>query len=629
MTDIEEFIPPKPLNFIDNPDAITALIDEMLKVNINTVAEMRTFLKKMRQTKKFYFPNTKILYMYRVLCQNKKYKYDKKYEALLRSKKNRSLSGVIVIAVFTSPYPKNGDKIEKFSCEYDCHYCPNEPDQPRSYLLKEPGVQRANRNGFDCVRQFTDRANAYIVNGHPVDKIELLVLGGTWSSYPSDYQEEFIRDIYYSANTFYDKDKKTTPQERRSLEYERDFNETAKCKIIGLTLETRPDRINKRELIRFRRFGVTRVQIGIQHTNDRILQRINRGCNNADAIKAIKLLKDSGFKIDIHLMPDLPRPLKEGIDPNKTQFTIDDIDTEVDMSEWDRAMFMEVITNPDLQADQWKIYPCETVPWTRIKDEFDRGVYRPYGSPSAKLESGNEGTQLRGETNKLFELLIDVKTLVPEWIRLNRVIRDIPTTYITGGVKCSNMRQFLQEEMTKRNLRCKCIRCREVKNRKVNFNDTVLVERVYEASGGTEYFLSFENKDKKILLGFLRLRLTPNAGMGNGRAIFKELKNAALIRELHVYGQVVKVGDTNAKTQHLGFGKRLMKRAEEIAFKNGYKKIAVISGEGVKGYYKKQGYKTKKFYMLKKLKAPLLYYKSILWLIITLVILYLMFGSSN
>ncbi|RLN06766.1 hypothetical protein BBJ28_00015530 [Nothophytophthora sp. Chile5] len=477
-------------------------------------------------------------------------------ERLLVKKAQKSQSGVLVVTVLTSPYPTVGGKKQRFSCQWNCYYCPNEPDQPRSYLHDEPSVLRANRNDFDPVLQFCDRCVTLAMNGHPVDKIELLVLGGTWASYPVEYQETFVRDLFYAANTFFNK----TARDRRSLEEEKLENETAAVKIIGITLETRPDCITPEELRRFRRYGCTRVQLGIQHTDDAILTKINRGCTTADAVHALKLLRDCCYKTDIHLMPNLP-----GSDPEK-----------------DRAMFEYVLHSPDLQADQWKIYPCEITPWTVIKKWYDEGKYVPYAD------------------DKLIELLMDVKAEVHPWIRLNRVIRDIPSQYILGGMDEPNLRQVIGKKMAARGTPCQCIRCREVKTDDVAIASAECVVRKYLANEGDEYFISFETPDRTKICGFARLRLSESAGGG----VFPELEGAALIRELHVYGQLVaalgksKKGSAAASAnetetshaQHTGFGTQLMMKAEEIARANGYKKVAVIAGVGVRNFYRRLGF---------------------------------------
>lgn len=331
----------------------------------------------------------------------------------------RSNSGVLVVTIITHPH--------KFSCKYDCHYCPNEPNQPRSYLSTEPAILRANQNNFDVICQFFNRTTTLVNNGHVADKIEVLVLGGTWSCYDIAYQEEFIRDVYYAANIYpvlKDRRKKLT------LKEEQEINEKSNCRIIGLTLETRPDQINKDELLRLRYYGCTRVQLGIQHIDDVILKKVNRQCTLKDCIRAIYLLKENGFKVDIHLMPDLP---------------YSDVYKDI-------HMFKYVLSSTDLQADQWKIYPCEITPFTKIEKWYNNNEYKPYF-----------------ETNKnlLISVILLVKKSIHPWIRLNRVIRDIPNPSIIAGNNITNMRQLIANEMNIRNIFCQCIRCKEVKNQEI------------------------------------------------------------------------------------------------------------------------------------------------------------------
>ena len=428
----------------------------------------KAFLGLRRQHKKIYKKNY-VLFVLRSLEQSGALQdhYSRneifRLKALLVKKAQKSTSGVLVVTVITSPYPEVNGKKQRFSCEWNCYYCPNEPGQPRSYLHDEPSLLRANRNNFDTVLQFYDRTMTLAMNGHPVDKIELLVLGGTWSSYPVEYQEIFIRDLFYAANTYFDKEKR----ERRSLSEEKAANESAECKIIGITLETRPDCITPEEVSRFRYYGCTRVQLGIQHTDRSILEKINRGCYREDVVRALKLLKDSCFKIDIHLMPNLP-----GATP-----------------EMDEEMFLDVLYSADLQADQWKIYPCEVVPWTVIQKWYERKEYVPY------------------DEETLVEVLKFAKRRVHPWIRLNRVIRDIPSQYILGGVNNPSMRQEIARLMEQEGQRCKCIRCREVKGRKELTQHAVLKTRKYFASDGLEYFISFETEDELTIFGFVRLRI--------------------------------------------------------------------------------------------------------------------------
>lgn len=518
-------------------------------------------------------------YMYRLLLSEGEIKRNFEFEKNCVGKEVRVNSGVVVITVLTSPYP-NG---KTFSCPHDCYYCPNEPGQPRSYLKNEPAVLRANNNAFDAANQFWDRASALSLNGIKIDKIELLVLGGTWSSYPLEYQREFCRDLYYAANTFYSSS--NSRRSRLELWQEIYINEKSKIRIIGLTLETRPDYINSTEIKRFREYGCTRVQIGVQHTNKRILSKINRGCYTEDSIRAIRNLKDCGFKVDIHLMPDLP-----GSTP-----------------EIDGKMFNKVLIDADLQADQWKIYPCETTPFSKIEEWHKKGQYEHYSE------------------EELIEVILDVKCKVHPWIRLNRVIRDIPNEYILAGNEQPNLRQVLLRMMKERGWKCRCIRCREVKAKSdaINLIDKAeMVVRKYNASNGLEYFISYESPSRDYIYGFCRLRLTNNAGyttdilpriqrdknnkdhdIENEVNCFPFLNNVALVRELHVYGTmkpVDKKSETNS--QHRGFGKKLLKKAEHIARKHRFKHIAVISGVGVREYYNKLGYKYYKTYMIKKLK---------------------------
>ncbi len=475
-------------------------------------------------------------------------------ESYLISKAPRSQSGVLVVTVFTSAYPEVDGKVQNFSCKWNCYYCPNEPGQPRSYLLNEPGVRRANRLEFNPIRQFDDRVSALVAIGHPPDKVELLVLGGTWESYPEAYRIQFIRDLFYAANTFHDD--RATRRQPFDLLQEQLLNESAACKIIGLTLETRPDTIDTRMIAKLRQLGCTRVQIGVQHTNDDILLAVNRQATRDDTVRAIKLLKESCFKVDMHLMPDLP-----GATPAL-----------------DKAMFDDVLYSEDLQADQWKIYPCQTTPHTVIKQWYEEGKYQPYGM------------------DNLIDVLLYAKRRVHPWIRLNRVIRDIPIEYVLAGVERANLRQLLEIQMKKEGKTCQCIRCREVKGDKQvaeKLAKSVVVCREFKSSGGKEIFISVETPDQATLFGFLRLRFNGP----NPETPFPELLDCALIRELHVYGNLVPVpvkktgaGEFGHEAQHSGVGKRLLQRAEILAMENGYQRIAVISGVGVRNYYRKRGY---------------------------------------
>ena len=532
-------------------------------------------------------------YIYKKFFENDLLIKDKILEKALKGKAMRSLSGVVVISVITSPYPTYTDesgnkKTQRFSCKHDCHYCPRERDEngvdinPRSYLSSEPTVARGLQNDFDAVRQFNDRGFQYVINGHTVDKIELIVLGGTWTEYPREYQEVFIRDLFWAANTFHDKEKR----EKYPLIQEQRINTYSRCRIIGLTLEMRPDSITEEEIVWLRTLGCTRIQLGVQHIDDTILKKINRGCKNKDTIKALKLLKDYGYKVDAHWMPDLPGSSIEK----------------------DEAMFNEIINGEDHQFDQWKIYPTTVVPWTKIKEWFDNGVYKPYAELNPKL---------------FVDMLIRVKQNIPYHIRINRLIRDIPHCtetgfkYIYGGNNVTNLRQVIEEKMKKEHKFCRCIRCREVKNKLDMLAFAEIVVRKYKSSRGIEYFISMESgngihsylinnewysewgiKENGIIYGFCRLRLVDNHYI----SYLQDIIGCALIRELHVYGLVApKKDDNEQKAQHLGIGKCLMRHAEWIALTNGYLKVAVISGIGVQEYYRKLGYSLKSTYMIKEI----------------------------
>lgn len=476
---------------------------------------------------------------------------------ILLSKKGRSHSGVLVITVLTSP--------GKFSCPKDCYYCPNEVDKngkpvmPRSYISTEPACRRATQNRFDPVLQFFDRARTLEKLGHTVDKIELLVLGGTWSFYPQDYQQQFIRDLYYAANVYYDCG---SLRERYSLKEEQLINESTTCRVIGLTLETRPDYITLSEIKRFRDYGCTRVQLGVQHIDDNILEKINRECPTRKTVKAIELLKENCFKVDIHLMPDLP-----------------DSTPEMDME-----MFEHVFNDERFQADDIKVYFTMVTPFTVIEKWYNEGLFKPY----CELDDGKYARMV----------LRYIMENCPKYIRINRCPRDIPVQNddkcpvgVIGGLKTTNIRQIVEYEMLKDGVYCKDIRSREVKDQPYQPDKASLQVQKYRGSRGDEYYLSVEMDDGKsgVLYGHLRLRLGDDPF--NAKRL-PSLRGCALIRELHVYGVIVKVNEKSKarETQHTGIGKRLLAKAEEIALQNGYSRIAVISGVGVRNYYRARGY---------------------------------------
>lgn len=529
--------------------------------NLKTPYDITKFQKNIQRSYKISLSKANLIYFYNSLGID-----NLALKKLITKKKSKSNSGVIVVTLLTSGTPEyiddDGNKVvSKFSCRHNCAYCPNEKahegnnwvDQPRSYLYSEPAVLRANENKFDPVLQFNSRIDALINMGHVVDKLEIIVLGGTWSNYHKKYKDFFITAIYYAANTYYEK------REMLSLEEEIIINENAKIHVIGLTLETRPDNITLEEIKEFRRYNCTRVQIGVQHTNNDVLKKIKRGHSIEKAHLAIRLLKNNGYKIDIHLMPNLPGSSYE----------------------MDKEMLDTSLYDERMQVDQYKIYPTAVVPWTQIKEWYDKGEYVPY------------------DDLLLFELIKEFKKKVQKWKRLNRIIRDIPSTYISGGYKHEyvNMRQLLQNDMKKNNWGCNCIRCREIKDTCVNPEDIRLDVITYPASGGTEYFISYETD--KYLIGFIRLRLANNVDKTTQLDI---LHDSALIRELHVYSNLSDVGNNlDTSYQHKGYGKSLVNEAEKIAKNMGYSKIAIISGTGVRNYYRKLGYSLIDTFMIKML----------------------------
>ena len=567
-------------------------------------------------------------------------------------KKTRSHSGVAVITILTSPKPKytnyNGEEVEQsFTCGENCAYCPNEPEvrinliinqvnsskysfnvstqddinlirvlnyiiykgneykvynccnftestfmvemerdyspfpfkendeiigvkiaQPRSYLSTEPAVLRANRNNFDPILQIYDRADALMNCGHVIDKIEVLVLGGTWDHYPIGYQDEFIRDIYHSINTLNERNIGV----KLSLEKEINIAQKSQHRIIGLTLETRPDCVTLKRIRRYRKYNVTRIQLGIQHIDNDILDAIQRGCHTEDTIKGNNLWKQNGGKTDFHIMPDLPcSSVEKDIEMFNELFGVNSIE------EVSPRYFKYDLKRPDLQADQLKIYPCSVVDWTQIKEWYENGTYKPYSENKEDL---------------IKVLTVVLKGIFP-WMRINRIIRDIPNQNIIGGNKDVNLRQKLDH------IKSKCIRSREVKNNIANIDKAELFVREYNGIDSTEFFISFESPDQEILYGFLRLRINHT----NDNLIYKELDDCAFIRELHVYGTIVKHHTKNNQSvQHMGFGKRLIKEAENITRVYGINKVAIIAGVGVREYYENVGYELVKDYMIKEMK---------------------------
>jgi len=473
---------------------------------------------------------------YRKNYKKRTKKLDQYFEKLLRAAPIRSLSGIVSVTVLTKPY----------ACPGNCLFCPNEKNMPKSYLKDEPAAARAYLLKFDPYKQVEQRLKSLGLQGHNTEKIELIILGGTWSYYPKQYQAWFVKRCFEAANQ----------KKSKTLLMAQKLNETAKRRIIGLTIETRPDYIDEKEIKRLRRLGVTRVEMGVESIYDKVLDYNNRGHGVEETIRATKLLKDAGFKINYHIMLNLPGSNEEK----------------------DEKMLETIFSDQRFQPDWIKLYPTSVLRTAPLYHLWKNKKYIPYSQ------------------KQLLELIIRIKTKIPPYVRITRLIRDIPSQDIIAGSEISNLRQDIQRTMKKRNLSCNCIRCREIKQG--NFDKKIqLVERKYLASEGKEIFLSFEDEKKKHIYALLRLRLPSNKNH-----YIKEISGAALIRELHTYGDVLPLREKKEKiTQHKGLGKKLMKTAEKIAQEKGYKKIAVISGIGVRQYYRNLGYRLQGTYMIKSL----------------------------
>ncbi len=501
------------------------------------------------------FPkNSDVLKYYRENYIKRTDKLDKYFEKLLRAAPVRSLSGIVAVTVLTKPY----------QCPGKCLYCPNEPGMPKSYLPEEPAAARAYKLNFNPYLQVKKRVESLEAQGHKADKIELIILGGTWSFYPKQYQTWFVKKCFEAANAVNTEQTRNLGREitQKNLKSAQKINEIAKHRIIGLTIETRPDYINETEIRRMRRLGVTRVELGVQSIYNSVLILNNRGHNVATAVKATKLLKDAGFKINYHIMLDLP-----GSNAKK-----------------DEKMFEILFSDERFQPDWLKIYPTSVIKTAPLYQLWKDKKYNPYTN------------------QQLTQLLIRIKQKIPPYVRITRLIRDIPSQNIIAGSEISNLRQDIQKEMASRNLTCKCIRCREIRGEDFDKN-IKLVRRDYNASDGKEIFLSFEDKEKKHLYALLRLRI-PSQYFSKEEHYIKELNNCALIRELHTYGDIVPLDEFKKNAfQHKGLGKKLMKEAERIVKEEfDIKKIVVISGIGVREYYVKLGYKLEGTYMIKNVE---------------------------
>jgi len=479
---------------------------------------------------------------------------EKKLLEGLKMKKIRTMSGVTPVAVLTKPFP----------CPGNCIYCPNDPKMPKSYLSAEPGAQRALQNEFDPYLQVYNRLLAYKNIGHPTDKVELIVLGGTWSFYPQNYQIWFIKRAFDAMNDFNSRSNRyldvSSEVKEKKVAWEDLFqaqkkNEKAHSRCVGLVLETRPDYIDEKEAVKLRKFGCTKVQIGVQSLDDKILNLNKRGHKVKETRKAFEILRSAGFKIHAHWMPNL-----YGSNPEK-----------------DIEDYKKLFSGPFLRPDELKIYPCSLINNTELYKLYKNKKWKPYTEK-----------QLIKVLSKCFEM-------TPRYCRISRVVRDISSDDIVAGNKKSNFRQIVDNFLKVNNIRVVEIRSREIKNEKISFQDLEFKKTSYDTSNSREYFLEYVTKEDKIV-GFLRLSLPKN------NSYIKELKDSAIIREVHVYGESVKIGKTDSgKPQHLGIGSVLINKAESLSAENGFNKISVISSIGTREYYSKRGYRLVGLYQSKKI----------------------------
>jgi len=519
------------------------IIEKLIQGRVKTQIGLASI--KRRVAKKYKTPlptNIQLLRAYHKLLNEKRIKKSKVLENLLKTRPVRSLSGIVNVSVLTKPYP----------CPGKCIFCPIEKGFPKSYVAGEPAAERAKKLNYNPYLQVQKRVKMLKNEGHPTDKIELRIVGGTWSFYPKQYQAWFIKRCFDACNERTDKGLKEA-QKR---------NEKAKHRIVGVSIETRPDFVNEKEIKRLRKLGVTMVELGIQTVFDDILNKCKTGLTVEKITEATKLLKDSGFKVLYHIMPNLP-----GSNLGKDQKAF-----EIIFKDW------------KFKPDWVKIYPCVVCRGAKLYNWWRGKKYKPYSD------------------KELIELLIKIKKNLPHWVRVARLFRDIPITKIEAGCKISNIREVVKEKMKKKNLTCKCIRCREIKE-KYNPKEKVYFFREdYDASGGKEIFLSFESKNREHLYSLLRLRV-PSQFFSKEQHFIPVLENSAIIREIHTYGQQLPIARGVTPTispQHKGLGKKLIKTAEKIVKKEfRINKVAVISSVGTREYFRKLGYRLRGEYMIK------------------------------
>ena len=492
-----------------------------------------------------YPPKSALVAVYHSLVASGEMPPDPALLARIRMKPVRSLSGVTTVTVLTRPHP----------CPGECIFCPTDVRMPKSYLPDEPGAARAFQHGFDPAAQIASRLESYRAVGHPTDKVELLILGGSWTAYPRDYQEDYIHRCFDALNG----------RESPSLAAAQQINETAPSRNVGLVIETRPDHITPGALAWLRRLGVTKVQMGAQSLDDGLLALNRRGHTAADTLQAAALLRAAGFKIVLHWMPNLLGATPES---DRTDFA----------RLWQGCC-----------PDEIKIYPTQLLQGTELYAAWERGEYAPY------------------DTETLIGLIADLKPTIPRYCRVNRVIRDIPSHHVIAGNRRTSLRQDVLAEVERRGQRCQCVRCREVRGQAVEAADLRLVDEVYPAACAEEHFLQFVTPDDQ-LAGYLRLSL-PGRGepcaadlttrLAQVPAQMPDLAGAALIREVHVYGQALAVGaEAPGAAQHMGLGTALLAEARRLAAAAGFRRLAVIAAVGTRAYYTARGFERGEYYLV-------------------------------
>lgn len=603
-----------PLDLATYREPLLAILQKLIATPALSRKQLEAILRQHRKDGHAFFRNDELIEAYRALAGSDGLPpYDPSVVQSLRIKPIRTSSGVTTVTVLTKPFP----------CPGECIFCPNDVRMPKSYLADEPGAQRAELNAFDPYLQTMTRLTALYRIGHPTDKIEIIVLGGTWSFYPETYQIWFIKRIFDALHDF-GRGEDASPQLRAALTIGSQFkpdapnlaladhlhgeqlthtynqtvqalygaemyrsreqstqiaqglllrtpiteyatwaeleaahleNESAPLRCVGLVVETRPDHLDETEALRIRRLGCTKVQIGFQSLNDDVLRKNRRGHTVAATRRAVKILRQAGFKIHAHWMPNL-----YGSDP-----------------EMDIADFKLMFSDPDFCPDELKIYPCSLIESAELMTHYRAGTWQPYSHAD------------------LMRVLTACFRAVPSYCRLTRVIRDIPGTDIVIGNKLTNLRQLAEQALAAQGERSRDIRAREIGSNVVSLADLRLDEQWYSTSAGDEVFLQFVTATQEIA-GFLRLALPALP------PLTAELAGAAIIREVHVYGQAINIGEhATGQAQHTGLGTQLIERAATLAAARGYARLAVIAAVGTRGYYRKRGFADGTLYQMRVL----------------------------